>query len=298
MAHNASIVLHKPAQKYVTYKTSKGDCVLGLTQSRCRIARQSLNLGEILQDWAITMLELLGDTWIAINTYSGGVSAVVAAITAIGGSVAWVIRLRRKSHDEMPLGRGGQGGNASVSGDGSAIGGRGGRGGLHGGGGNGGSANVAGDGMAIGGDGGDAGVSWRPTLGAPSVLEHQLELGQQIWSGHERDGFGFFVVGRGGHAGDLSAGVTVDGYRYPLLPLLQLLRLWAPTVLNAADETRPEGPQAFWDTVTKLDAEVARAAEAHTRYCLEVAMPKGLPAPDPYSYRRNLGPVKRGSSSN
>lgn len=215
------------------------------------------------------------------NANAEGVGAIVAVLALVGGSVAWVVKMRTKSQPQQVTGQGGQGGNASVGGNGTAIGGRGGRGGAGGNGGCGGGGHVNGDGMAIGGDGGDAGAPWRPALGAPSPVERQLSLGQRIWPDHERDEFGFYIVGRGGDSGDLFSDAMVRNY-YPILPLVRLLRLWAPDVLDAADALCPAGPQEFWEAVVCLDPGTAKAAEEHVRQCLDVTIPQGLPAPDPY----------------
>lgn len=67
------------------------------------------------------------------------------------------------------------------------------------------------------------------------------------------------------------------------MPLTQLLRLWAPNVLDAADATRPDGPQAFWNIVTQLDGSIAKAAEEHVRKSLQLAGKDGEPPPDPYA---------------
>ncbi len=232
------------------------------------------------------MSEWLMHLWTIIDANSGGIGVAIAAMTALCGAIAWAIRLFSISENRPAPSSGGYGGNARVGGNGTAVGGRGGRGGLSGRGGDGGTANVDGDGTAIGGDGGDAGVPWRPALGAPSVLE-RMEFNPFPGFDSERDEFGFFIVGRGGHGGDFSAAVVVDGYRYPLLPLTLLLRLWAPATLEAADLKCPANPQAFWDAVIEIDPVTAQAAQEHTRYCLDVAIPKGLSAPDPYSRKKS-----------
>lgn len=234
------------------------------------------------------MAEWAKDFWGFINSNAEGIGAIVAVLGVLGSALVWVAKRRVKSEIPNGHGRGGQGGNASVGGNGTAIGGRGGRGAYSGAGGKGGNADVAFDGIAIGGDGGDAGFPWRPALGAPSVLERQFEFGQISGPDFERDEFGFYVVGRGGHGGDLSAEVIVNGYRYPLLPLLQLLRLWSPDILEAADAKEPAGPQEFWDTVIDLAPTTAKAAEEHVRYCLEFTIPKGQRAPDPYARIRDF----------
>lgn len=160
------------------------------------------------------------------------------------------------------------------------MGGKGGRAGNLGNGGHGGDAHVIGGGTAIGGDGGDGAVSWRPALGAPSASEH-LPMGSlaQFLS---RDEFGFIVNGRGGAGGNAETKVVVDGRELPLLPMLQLLRLWAPDVLSRLDAMSPSTPQDGWDRARLSFPDVATAVERHVIYCIDVAHPQGLPPPDPY----------------
>lgn len=220
-------------------------------------------------------------TWAWIRSNADAISAVVAAAGLLSGAVIWIAKRGNKETKKPTFGQGGRGGSASVGGNGVAVGGRGGRAGTGGNGGYGGGAHVGGDGLAIGGDGGDAGVSWRPTLGAPSTIARFPNLG--FGSPHERDPFGFFVVGRGGAGGDVQATVNVDGRLVPLLPLLELLRVWKPTLIGQADSSRPSGPQEFWNTVTRLDREIAQAAVGHALHCIDVTIPQGLPPPDPYS---------------
>lgn len=235
------------------------------------------------------MVEWAAQFWSVVNTNAEGISAAAAVLVALGGLIAWLASIRKartaSEKHVAPVVRGGRGGDASVGGNGVAIGGRGGRSGLGGLGGVGGSAKVSGDGMAIGGDGGDSGTPWRPALGAPSPMERSREMGIPSWPDMPRDEFGFFLVGRGGGGGDVDARVLVDGRDHPLLPLTMLLRLWAPNVLDAADAKRPNGPQAFWDTVTQLDSAVASAAEEHVRRSLEVVNVEGKSPPDPYARR-------------
>lgn len=234
-------------------------------------------------------MELLSSFMGWWNTNAGGITAITGVIVGLGAFFGWLLAMRKRPKPVQLLGLGGQGGNASVGGSGIAIGGRGGRGGLSGSGGNGGSGHVDGDGMAIGGDGGDGGVPWRPALGAPSVMERQLGTEHGFWSVQDRDQFGFFFVGRGGHGGDIDAVVEIDGYRYPLLPLLDLLRVWKPALIDEADATRPENSQQFWKAVSRLDPTVAKAAQDHIRHCLDVTIPRGLPAPDPYAKAGTIG---------
>lgn len=226
-------------------------------------------------------MEALAELWGWVKDNADAVMAIVAVLSLLGGALRWAARKEKAQASTPVSGRGGQGGSASVGGNGVAIGGRGGMGGTGGHGGQGGGSHVQGHGLAIGGDGGDAGVPWRPSLGAPSTIARFPSLGFGI--PHERDEFGFYVVGRGGAGGDLSATVLVDGHSIPLLPLLELLRLWAPAIIERADSTRPSGPQEFWETVTRLDPTTAKAAVDHARHCIEVTIPAGLPAPDPYA---------------
>jgi hypothetical protein len=221
------------------------------------------------------MAEWLVSLWSDFKANAEAIGVVVAILAALSGAGVWLLSNRGSAKKAVsaaspalivmpktepvaqvaqvpPLVRGGNGGNASVGGNGVAIGGRGGRGGLAGIGGDGGGGNVNGDGMAMGGDGGDAGTPWRPALGAPSPLERLDELGMAAWADTGRDEFGLLVVGRGGTGGDTESRVLVGDQEYPLLPLTLLLRLWAPAVLDAADATRPAGPQEFWDAVRQL----------------------------------------------
>lgn len=228
------------------------------------------------------MPEWLSGLLAGATTHAAGITAIVSALALLGGGIAWLIKTFGKAKPQRMVGQGGHGGSASVGGNGIAMGGRGGRRGAGGHGGQGGGSHVEGDGMAIGGDGGDAGVFWRPALGAPSPIEHQKSLGMHSWPDHERDEFGFYIIGRGGDGGDLTATVVVGDYRLPLLPLVKLLRLWAPNVLDAAGAEGPAGPQEFWEIVSRIDPTTARAVEQHVRQCVDVTIPQRLPAPDPY----------------
>ncbi|MBP2550395.1 hypothetical protein J2858_003331 [Neorhizobium galegae] len=215
------------------------------------------------------------------DTYSGSISAVIAILTLVVSFALWWFR-RNRPLAETPLGTGGHGGSASTGSGGFAVGGNGGQGGVLGSGGNGGNASVEGDGVAIGGSGGDAGVPWRPALGAASVLE-QKHHRQQVFSFPEgRDIFGFWAVGAGGHGGHLGTVVHVNGYYYPLIPLMQFVRFWSPNSITLADATRPKDSQCFWEEVRRVDEATATAAEQHVRYCLDVSSPNRIPPPDPY----------------
>lgn len=84
-------------------------------------------------------------------------------------------------------GSGGAGGKATVSGNGTALGGPGGKGGSFGQGGKGGDAHVKGDGFAAGGEGGEAGQFDRGGKGGRSAAEvhgipnRQLPDGSWLW---------------------------------------------------------------------------------------------------------------------
>lgn len=231
------------------------------------------------------MLEWVSKFMSAASANAAGIGAIAAVLTLLGSCIAWLYKTFWNTKPLQVPGQGGHGGSASVGGNGIAIGGRSGRGGDSSLGGRGGRARVGGDGIAIGGDGGDAGVAWRPALSAPSPVERQLALGVGVWPDHERDDFGFYTVGRGGDGGDLAATVVVGDSHLPLLPLVKLLRLWAPDVLNAADAQRPSGAQEFWEIVSCLDPATAQAAENHVRQCMDITIPQGLPAPNPYAPR-------------
>jgi hypothetical protein len=109
-------------------------------------------VGLVQQSWLIRML---------IGAIVGGFLFVV--IPAITGS-------------KGPTG-GGAGGSAKVGGSGTAIGGKGGGGGLIGPGGAGGAAEVNGDGFALGGEGGEAGQADRGGRGGRSPFDVLEEMG-------------------------------------------------------------------------------------------------------------------------
>jgi hypothetical protein len=99
----------------------------------------------------------------------------------------WPRSPKAREDDPMPQGQGGRGGNASVGGHGTALGGKGGGAGLSGRGGDGGDAQVRGDGIALGGEGGEAGQADRGGRGGRSPLEvlgipnRQLPDGSWLW---------------------------------------------------------------------------------------------------------------------
>ena len=98
--------------------------------------------------------------------------------------------------DSTSNGRGGKGGNARVGGNGTAIGGPGGGGGVGGNGGDGGGAETDGDGSSMGGEGGEAGQIDRGGRGGRSPLE-LLGYPNEILS----DGTRLWEKGRGGDGG-------------------------------------------------------------------------------------------------
>lgn len=86
----------------------------------------------------------------------------------------------KTNHEDSALnisfrGQGGRGGNASVAGNGTAIGGRGGGGGISGKGGDGGNAHIDGSGFAMGGEGGEAGQKDRGGKGGRGPLHVLME---------------------------------------------------------------------------------------------------------------------------
>lgn len=68
------------------------------------------------------MFEWIAGLWTAINANSGGISAVAAAVVPLAAGVVWLLRKRRPEEPPVPATRGGKGGNASVGGNGVAIG--------------------------------------------------------------------------------------------------------------------------------------------------------------------------------
>ena len=86
----------------------------------------------------------------------------------------------KEDHEETVLnsysvGQGGRGGNAIVSGNGTAIGGKGGAAGVGGNGGDGGDALIDGDGFAMGGEGGESGQIDRGGKGGRGPLHALME---------------------------------------------------------------------------------------------------------------------------
>lgn len=101
-----------------------------------------------------------------------------------------------KNQPELNMG-GGKGGDALVTGSGTAIGGPGGGGGPGGKGGDGGSAVVNGDGFAAGGEGGEAGQLGRGGRGGRSGYEAAGLPNFQL-----PDGTWMYDYGRGGDGAD------------------------------------------------------------------------------------------------
>ena len=111
--------------------------------------------------------------------------AVGSIFTIIGGLLVkdnwgyWNPPIKINTYQSSYFGIGGKGGNATVNGNGIAIGGPGGHGGKYGNGGYGGSAEVQGDGIAAGGAGGAAGDDgiWRaPAKSGYEIMQRALNL--------------------------------------------------------------------------------------------------------------------------
>lgn len=213
---------------------------------------------------------------------------VVFSLVAAGWAVYTFRASQRKPQLPEATGRGGDGGDASVGGNGVALGGRGGRPGTlgSGDGGKGGGARVGGDGLAIGGDGGDGGLPWRPALGAPSPLE-RTGGAFGVTEGLV-DHYGIFSVGRGGVGGDSDCEIQFEGRSYKLVPLLHLLRLWAPTAIDSADACMPRSPQEFWERAMEYAPVATRRALQHVRLCEEEVARAGTNPPDPYAIAEEL----------
>lgn len=185
-------------------------------------------------------------TWLQNPSNLQIVDHAVTIFAALIGLLL-VIFESRKAPDkvkEAPPPEGGRGGNASVAGNGQAIGGKGGRAGDLGNGGHGGNARVEGSGTAIGGDGGEGAHSWRPSLGGNIGLRHlQNESFIKLLP---RDEFGLVSVGRGGTGGDPNIKINVSGHELPLVPMLRLLELWEPEALAQLDQHKDQTAQERW----------------------------------------------------
>ncbi|WP_306151413.1 hypothetical protein [Roseovarius sp. MMSF_3281] len=231
-------------------------------------------------------MEYLQDVWEYILNSDNRdlLSWLGGLLAAICGFIFWVwTHVRKKGGREQKFfGLGGRGGNAKVVGQGTAVGGIGGKGGALGIGGDGGSAEVVGNGLAIGGDGGDAGYPFRPALGAPSVMERQKTLLGQDFSNDRTaiDKYGLIHIGRGGDSYECE--VSFDDRKYPLNVLLRLLRIWDENILVDVDTTNPDCPQDWWNTAVDRHPELAFKAMEHIRYCEDHAMLEGLPPRNPY----------------
>jgi hypothetical protein len=222
----------------------------------------------------------MSDFWASLldPDIRGRMDILLLIVFSLAGAIWLIFTYIRPRKNPETTGKptAGSGGHASVQGSGTALGGRGGRAGNLGSGGHGGNASVEGSGTAIGGDGGDGAVSWRPALGAPSAAERAANDGLSQFL--PRDQFGFIVAGSGGVGGDANATVDVDGRKLPIVPMLKLLRLWEPRLLEELDAMFPRDPQDGWDHARQRFPTQTLEIERHVINCLEG---KG-PAPDPY----------------
>jgi len=132
------------------------------------------------------------DVWSGLQQQMWWVRFIIGAM--IGGFLFVVIPAIVAS--KAPQGQGGAGGSASVAGNGQAIAGRGGGGGVGGSGGKGGDANVNGNGFAMGGEGGEAGQADRGGRGGRSPFEVMGLPNERL-----PDGTWLWDKGRGGDGG-------------------------------------------------------------------------------------------------
>ncbi len=220
--------------------------------------------------------------WVNSSENNPGIMALVAFLgLLLPVFLVWLNRRSKRKTEAPQFGRGGDGGSASVGGNGSAVGGRGGRGGLFGRGGDGGGSEVEGSGLAIGGDGGDAGLPWRPVFGGASTTER---LPPNHWSNDflPKDELGLMMAGRGGAGGNVDAMVQTGHGMMRLLDLLRLINLWSPGAIDEGDRHEPEDEQAFWEVLKKVHPELALRAERHVVAC-QSAKEKGEQPPSPYA---------------
>ncbi len=222
--------------------------------------------------------------WQLLNTNSGAVSVLLAiALPLIGIIFGYFRTVRNKRMSaNRTSGLGGTGGNATVSGNGVAVGGIGGRAGLGGVGGRGGDANVQGDGFAVGGAGGDAAVPWRPAMGGSSSAESLFCTHPSDWAILPKDDYGFVELGRGGFGGFHTSTIRVADQMLPIEPLLRFLNYWAPEVIDSADRAKPKDIEAFWEAVRRINPSAASAAEAHVAKCVNETIPGKIAPPNPY----------------
>jgi hypothetical protein len=119
------------------------------------------------------MIGFIVDTWGWIAQQTWWLRGVVGALF---GALLLIV-LPAVFSSKASVGSGGRGGNASVGGDGTAIGGKAGGSGPGGSGGAGGDASVAGKGFALGGEGGEAGQPTRGGSGGRSPIDVLEEMG-------------------------------------------------------------------------------------------------------------------------
>jgi hypothetical protein len=217
-----------------------------------------------------------------LNDNAAGLGVVGLFLGAAWGIFTYFFPKKQDGASPTSSVRGGSGGNASVKGNGLAIGGRGGRAGLSGNGGAGGDATVTGHGIAIGGDAGDAAMPWRPGLGGASPLERDVSGGLP-YTLLSVDPFGFILPGRGGVAGNENTTVNVMGQELLLVPLLRYLNFWSPHVIDAVDARLPKNSQEFWDIAKRYFVLETERAAKHVLFCQTESIPKGTPAPNPYA---------------
>ncbi len=84
--------------------------------------------------------------------------------------------------------------------------------------------------------------------------------------------------------GNPNCEIQFDGRTYKLVPLLNLLRLWAPTAIDRADASMPKSPQEFWDKAMEVAPDETRRALEHVRVCEDSNQ-----RPNPYEVARTLG---------
>ncbi len=211
-----------------------------------------------------------------IPDWMAGVAAV--AMVIISALALYLKHGRRPPRGT--LGGGGDGGNASVGRDGTAVGRNGGRSGGSGYGGKGGNAFVTGSGTSVGGDGGDAGVPWRPALGASSPLG-RLGMDSSSYALLPKDELGLISAGRGGVGGCQYSEVKTNNGTMSLIQLTRLVQLWSPDTIDIVDHKTPKDGQEFWDILRQVDVNLAERAEKHVMSSKD-AKAKGLPPPNPY----------------
>lgn len=223
------------------------------------------------------------DIWRWLNSPDNnpGVMALMAILALLlPVFMAWRAHRNKSNKLRAGFGSGGRGGSASVAGNGVAIGGQGGRGGLSGSGGDGGSSEVRGSGVAVGGSGGDAGVPWRPVFGGASPLE-RYSVNPMLRDDLPKDELGMVSVGRGGASGNIAAVVQTELGTMRLLDLLMLINLWSPATIDELDQLKPDNEQDFWELLERKYPDLADRAKRHVIDSLH-AKREGKPPPNPY----------------